>query len=157
MGPSGSSSSREAGSQVPMSAASQSVHRRPWLLALPIAWALVAPAHAQSPAFLVRDIHTAASVVGSNPVQLVQAGPATFSMAPTPQTGAERWKTDGTPGGTVLVKDIARGAVSSFPQSLIDRNGTLVFAAADVDAGFELAKSDGTAAGTVRVKDISPG
>src|SRR5262245_66015531 len=106
-----------------MSAAPQSAPRRPWLLALPIAWALVAPAHAQSPAFLVRDIHTAASVDGSNPVQLVQVGATTFFVASTPQTGAELWKTDGTPGGTVLVKDIAPGPVSPFQQPLIDQHG----------------------------------
>lgn len=69
----------------------------------------------------------------------------------------ELWKTDGTPEGTSLVKDINAGDNSSDPRYLTNVNGSLFFSADDGVAGRELWKSDGTAAGTVRVKDILPG
>ena len=80
-------------------------------------------------------------------------------------TGQELWKSDGTAGGTVLVKDIdfRPGGSSSSPRFLTNVNGTLFFSAEffafdDVGStGRELWKSDGTAAGTMLVKDIWPG
>lgn len=75
--------------------------------------------------------------------------------------GSELWKTDGTEAGTVLVKDIRLGAMSSDIQELTEVNGILFFSATDGNAapyhGQELWKSDGTEAGTVLVKDIVPG
>jgi bacillolysin len=77
--------------------------------------------------------------------------------------GMELWKSDGTPGGTVLVKDIWPGAESAFPwstsndwfsQTFANVNGTLFFVADDGIHDYELWKSDGTADGTVMVKDI---
>ena len=136
---------------------------RPWLLPLPISWAVAAPAHAQAPAFLVRDINTVAEAVGSDPELFVQIGTTTFFVASTPQTGRELWKSDGTEGGTVLVKDILPGPEPGpegrrlSPNSLVGVNGTLFFTAYDGDTGLELWRSDGTEAGTLRVKDIRPG
>jgi len=73
-------------------------------------------------------------------------------------TGQELWKTDGTPAGTALVKDILPGPrfPDSEPQGLTVFNGAVYFAARD-SRGYELWKSDGTEAGTVLVKDIWPG
>lgn len=71
--------------------------------------------------------------------------------------GYELWKSDGTPNGTVLVKDIRAGVNSSNPRKLTNVNGVLFFIADDGVHGFELWKSDGTANGTVMVKDINPG
>lgn len=71
--------------------------------------------------------------------------------------GYELWKSDGTPNGTVLVKDIRAGVNSSNPRKLTNVNGVLFFIADDGIHGFELWKSDGTANGTVMVKDINPG
>ncbi|MCE9525777.1 MAG: hypothetical protein K8R36_06955 [Planctomycetales bacterium] len=71
--------------------------------------------------------------------------------------GAELWKTDGTSGGTALVKDINPGLASSSPGRLTDVNGTLFFEANNGVSGWELWKSDGTPEGTVMVKDIRPG
>ncbi len=69
----------------------------------------------------------------------------------------ELWKSDGTAGGTFMVKDINPGHESSSPQDFIDLNGTLYFAAYNLSSGKELWKTDGSTAGTVMVKDIIPG
>ena len=70
--------------------------------------------------------------------------------------GSELWKSDGTPSGTELVKDINPGMASSFPLNLTNINGVLYFSADDGVHGSELWKSDGTAPGTVMIADISP-
>ncbi|CAA9275684.1 MAG: RTX toxins and related Ca2+-binding proteins [uncultured Acidimicrobiales bacterium] len=65
------------------------------------------------------------------------------------------WKTDGTAGGTVLVKAIGDTvAYSSPPLTLV--NGNLFFVASQGGGARELWKTDGTTAGTVMVKDINP-
>jgi ELWxxDGT repeat protein len=69
----------------------------------------------------------------------------------------ELWKSDGSPAGTVLVKDINPGIGASNPHRLTNVNGTLFFAADDGTTGTELWKSNGTAAGTVLVRDINAG
>jgi ELWxxDGT repeat protein len=66
------------------------------------------------------------------------------------------FKTDGTPEGTVLVKDINPSGGSS-PIYLTNVNGTLFFFASNGTQGFELWKSDGTEAGTELVKEIRAG
>lgn len=107
-------------------------------------------------AILVKDINTTVST-SSNPASYLQVGAITFFTAILPETGMELWKTDGTPEGTVLVKDIFPGPESGGPFSFVDVNGTLYFSARDANHGGELWKSDGTEAGTVLVKDILPG
>ena len=73
------------------------------------------------------------------------------------QTGIELFKSDGTSEGTVLIKDINPGEISSNLSDLTNVNGTVFFAADDGTNGTELWKSDGTESGTVLVKDIIPG
>jgi ELWxxDGT repeat protein len=68
-----------------------------------------------------------------------------------------RSTTNGTPGGTQLVRDINPGSGGSYPADLTNVNGTLFFSATNGVHGVELWKSDGTEAGTVLVKDIDPG
>jgi ELWxxDGT repeat protein len=75
--------------------------------------------------------------------------------------GQEPWKTDGTAGGTVMVKDINTHSydfhpTGSNPGKFIDFNGTLIFDAQEY-MDHEPWKSDGTTAGTVMLKDINPG
>jgi ELWxxDGT repeat protein len=71
--------------------------------------------------------------------------------------GTELWVSDGTPGGTALLKDVNPGASGSLPLNLVPLGGRLLFRAYDDTSGWELWATDGTAAGTALVKDINPG
>ncbi len=73
--------------------------------------------------------------------------------------GTELWKTDGTSGGTQVVKDINPydNSATESPYYLTDVNGVLFFTANDGVHGRELWKSDGTKKGTQMVKDIVSG
>src|SRR5437762_5073083 len=93
----------------------------------------------------------------SSPSDLTDVNGTLFFVVFAPSSGDELWKSDGTTGGTVPVKDINPGSSSSRPSNLADVNGTLFFAAFDPTNGRELWKSDGTAARTVLVRDINPG
>lgn len=75
----------------------------------------------------------------------------------TTYVGEELWKTDGTPEGTILVKDIYPGFKSSDLDKLTVVGDTLYFKADDGTNGSELWKSDGTDTGTTMVANISPG
>ncbi|MGK2862416.1 MAG: ELWxxDGT repeat protein, partial [Chitinophagaceae bacterium] len=68
--------------------------------------------------------------------------------------GAELWETNGTAGGTKLIKDINPFG-HSFPNYLTDVNGELYFSADDGVHGNELWTSKGTASSTKLVKDIT--
>ncbi len=95
---------------------------------------------------------------GGGPHNLTNVnGTLFFSVAPAfgPVIGEELWKSDGTAGGTILVKDISD--FSSSPANLTNVNGTLFFTADDGVNGRELWKSDGTEAGTMLVADIADG
>jgi ELWxxDGT repeat protein len=72
--------------------------------------------------------------------------------------GYELWITDGTAGGTAMVKDIRPGARGSYPGYFAPLgNGMTVFTADDGSHNTELWVTDGSEAGTVLVKDIYPG
>jgi ELWxxDGT repeat protein len=92
---------------------------------------------------------------GSDPELLTAVGDKLFFVANDGTTGRELWMSDGTTGGTALVKDIRPGG-SSSPALLTIVNGTLFFTAADATGDVELWTSDGTTEGTVRVMDINP-
>src|SRR5205807_2023500 len=80
--------------------------------------------------------------------QLTNVNGTLFFVANDGTTGNELWKTDGTPAGTGLVKDIQAGVIGSWPRKLTSFRGKLFFAADD-GSGIELWRSDGTQAGTV--------
>jgi ELWxxDGT repeat protein len=70
---------------------------------------------------------------------------------------SELWKSDGTPAGTVLVKDIYAGSSSpSSPAGFAALGGAVYFSATST-SGRELWRTDGTEQGTLMVKDIVPG
>ncbi len=64
--------------------------------------------------------------------------------------GTELWRSDGTSGGTVMIKDIRSGAFSSNITDLIEFNGSLYFLAYD---GFY--KSDGDENSTLKISHHS--
>ena len=116
---------------------------------------------------LVADIYSGlgSSFPGSSsPVRAISANDALLFRAEDPVHGIELWRSDGTPAGTKLVRDINPRIHTrdlSFSRAL--RIGTaassfrFLFVANDGINGSELWVSDGTEAGTLRVKDIRPG
>jgi ELWxxDGT repeat protein len=91
---------------------------------------------------------------------IVPGGEGTvYFFLSTTATGMELWKSDGTTGGTIMVKDINPGTPGSdpYPQSMIYANGKLYFNANNGTDGNELWVSDGTLDGTQMLKDINPG
>src|SRR4029079_16672862 len=60
------------------------------------------------------------------------------------------WKSDGTPHGTVFVKDVLAG-------NLTNVGGFLYFSGNGGGTGWELWKSDGTPSGTTEVADLLEG
>jgi ELWxxDGT repeat protein len=115
------------------------------------------------------------SPISSNPQELTVFNGALFFVANDIDfeghgQGVELWKTDGTEGGTILVKNIAiedpenpnwepDRPIDSSPHELTIFNGALYFAATDgqygpEQYGVELWKTDGTEANTEIVKDI---
>src|SRR5688572_16620969 len=107
-------------------------------------------------AAMVKDLNTAPAAL-SGFWAMVSAENTVFLSQDDGVAGWELYKTDGTAGGSVLVKDIRPGRDNSQPGWLTYAgNGTIFFAADDGTHGVELWKSDGTEAGTVMVKDINP-
>jgi ELWxxDGT repeat protein len=66
----------------------------------------------------------------------------------------ELWKSDGTPSGTVRVKDIQPGPAGSDPQALANVDGELWFSAAG-PTGRQLWRSDGSEAGTTPITSFA--
>ncbi|HXU34319.1 MAG TPA: ELWxxDGT repeat protein [Thermoanaerobaculia bacterium] len=91
---------------------------------------------------------------GSTPRNLVAAGDAVYFFA-ADGAGDGLYRSDGTPGGTVRVSDLA--GVSRARDLLAAKNGRLFFVASTEDAGTELWTSQGTAATTRQVADLRPG
>ncbi len=93
----------------------------------------------------------------SSPQWLTPVGGTLYFTADNLGSNIELWKTDGTPAGTSLVKEIQPSTVAgSQPLQLTPFNGALYFQANGNAGGRELWKSDGTTNGTVMVKDIHP-
>jgi len=65
--------------------------------------------------------------------------------------GAELWKSDGTVGGTTLLKDIVPGTTGSHPSHFITFNDHLYF----WTLAGELYRSDGTTEGTEKIHDYT--
>ena len=83
-----------------------------------------------------------------------------FFTAATVAEGYELWISDGTLGGTNIVKDINPGAGNgidtTFGYTYVYTTTNLFFAGNDGVVGNELWKTDGTTVGTTLVKDINP-
>lgn len=93
----------------------------------------------------------------SSPSQLTVVGDTLFFLANSDGLdGYELWKTDGTVGGTSMVKDI-ESDLSRPAYNLTAVGERLFFTYRDDTHGKELWTSDGTFAGTTIVEDIGPG
>jgi ELWxxDGT repeat protein len=73
--------------------------------------------------------HTLALDLDFGPPQWTRLGSRLLFRGWDPDHGFELWATDGTPGGTVLVRDIAPGPGSSSPQWLTLAGASLFFSA----------------------------
>ncbi|MFT3786190.1 MAG: dockerin type I domain-containing protein [Tepidisphaeraceae bacterium] len=102
------------------------------------------------------DVNTALSS-NSEPTEIVAMGATLYFAHASNTNGAEVFKSDGTAGGTTVLKDIGPGSAGSAPDMLTVVGSKLFFTAEDDATGRELWVSDGTAAGTTRVKDIWSG
>lgn len=71
--------------------------------------------------------------------------------------GQEIWRSDGTSGGTYMLKDINTGVTGLTINSMAVAGSKVFFNADDQYLGDELYMTDGTPGGTVLVKDIEPG
>jgi ELWxxDGT repeat protein len=93
----------------------------------------------------------------------VEAGPTwtarLYFNGGTSGTNSEPWVTDGTPGGTIALKDVYPGTPSSFPRWMGSIEGKAIVSANDASfpdgTGTEPWVSDGTPSGTMLLKDIA--
>ncbi|HEY0513557.1 MAG TPA: ELWxxDGT repeat protein [Thermoanaerobaculia bacterium] len=88
---------------------------------------------------------------------IVPLGSTALFAADVSGAGQELCVTDGSGGGTHLLKDLRPGAASSDPVRPVRLGSVVVFSAFDDATGQELWASAGTAAGTAPLKDIKPG
>ena len=123
-------------------------------------WTLHAPSAGTFALTLMRDIFPGSSSSSIDQITPVFGLGAVFFRAADSTGNIELWKSNGTPTGTVLVKDI-RASGSSSPDELIAMGNRLYFFANDatLSAGDnrELWSSDGTSAGTVNVIELRSG
>lgn len=111
-------------------------------------------------AVMLKDINpgtTGGNANSSSPIFAAQIGNQIFFTANSTSEGTELWVTDGTPAGTVLLKDIYPGSASSSPSNFLVMGSRLIFTAKSSLYGDELWVSDGTPAGTVIYTDLIPG
>lgn len=115
--------------------------------------------------YIVKDVYAGAGSGFQASIQTVApiavVGNTLFFAGTSATAGAELWKTDGTEGGTVLVKDITPGLAGSIlapidlsARHMVELNGAVYFLVSESNGSIDLWTSDGTDAGTRRVKDF---
>ncbi len=115
----------------------------------------VAPPAAAAAATLAADINTDSSdqsIEGFRPRQLTRVGSRLVFVAEEPTTGAEIWANDGTPSGTVLLRDACPGPCPGDIQILAAAGGVAFFLGGERGVDQGLWRTDGTRAGTFRLE-----
>lgn len=105
---------------------------------------------------LVKDIYPGSNGSypnGSYPSNFYAFGSQVLFSAET-ALGQELWVTNGTPDGTVLLKDINTVSTHSSPRGFTEFNGKVYFSANDGINGTELWVTNGTPGNTTLFKDI---
>jgi len=108
------------------------------------------------------------TLTARNPVKTFPKGDEAFTMGPAydgavyfalddGEHGVELMKTDGTQEGTVLVKDIHRGGLGSYPRNFSMVNGNLLFTAYDGIRGAGIWSTTGTPDETRPAKVLTSG
>ena len=95
---------------------------------------------------LLRDINTTPNASSYVAVAAVDLANITLFVWDDGIHGQELWGSDGTPGGTRLVRDINPGPASSGIRSMVVVQGIAYFWADDGTNGVQLWRSDGTTA-----------
>lgn len=100
---------------------------------------------------------------GQNPIrhfisvgEMAAIGDILYFSADDGTNGSELWRTDGSPEGTYMLRDINQGFYGSNPARLFVYKNELYFSADDGIHGQELWKSDGTAEGTKMFENFRP-
>lgn len=115
---------------------------------------------------LVKDINpgTASSSPFNFRAATFSGTPGVYFLATTAANGTELWRSDGTEGGTSLVKDINPGPSSAFisggfspGMQVLDGTSNMWFGADDGTNGNEPWFTDGTLGGTSMVTNLNPG
>ncbi|MEI9809548.1 MAG: ELWxxDGT repeat protein [Bacteroidota bacterium] len=108
---------------------------------------------------LLKDINVSYGGANSAPDNFAYlgSGNTVYFVANDEVVGSELWKSDGTSGSTVLVKDITPGADGTTFSRIVVLNNKMYFTAYSSVSGVELWQSDGTSVGTIVLKDINPG
>jgi ELWxxDGT repeat protein len=102
---------------------------------------------------LVQDINV--DTADAAPAQFAEFGSKVLFEASDGVNGRQLWRTDGTTGGTSVVKVISPNLADlTLMPALADVS---LFFAFDSAHGKELWRTDGTEAGTFLLKDINPG
>lgn len=95
--------------------------------------------------------------ISSNPRSFAALNGFVYFNADDGTAGQELWKSNGTQGGTSLVKDIQTGSGSSDASEMTAFGNVVLFRAhGSGGEGDELWRTDGTEGGTFIVKDIDP-
>jgi ELWxxDGT repeat protein len=110
-----------------------------------------------APAFLVKDIETAAGHAFHTSTYVSDVGGTVWLTPSYSGIGTEPWTSDGTVAGTRLVTDLNPGVQSSAASVYAKSGGLIYFTASRAGLERGLYRTDGTAAGTSRVMDFFPG